>query len=131
LRHLLVDPGLLNRVQLAVFGKALERGDLAFHAGARRDAGSHRDAVDDHRARAALAEPAAEPRTLKADVVAEHVQQGNRWSKVQRVRPAVDLQGDAHVTALLGAIKVTQHRGIHRPIHFSVLDWTSVFAIEA
>ena len=31
LRHLLVDPGLLQRMQLAVLGQPFERGDLALH----------------------------------------------------------------------------------------------------
>ena len=31
LRHLLVNPGLLQRVQLAVLGQSFERGDLALH----------------------------------------------------------------------------------------------------
>ena len=63
-----------------------ERGDLALHRGARRDARAHRRAVDDHRARAALAQPAAEPRALQAEIVAQDVEQRRRRIDVQGVR---------------------------------------------
>ena len=79
LRHLLVDPGLLHRVQLAVLRQPFERGDLgALHRGHRPDARPHRLALDEHRAGAALAEAAAEARALQAEVVAQDVEQRRR-----------------------------------------------------
>ena len=72
-----------------------ERRDLA---SARSDSGVMHDriadAVDDHRARAALAEPAAEARALQAEIVAQDVEQRRRRLDVHRVRGAVDLQCD-------------------------------------
>ena len=53
------------------------------------------DAVDDHRAGAALAEPAAEPRALQAEIVAQDVEQRRRRIDVHGVRRAVHLQRDA------------------------------------
>ena len=52
------------------------------------------DAVDDHRARAALAESAAEARTLQAEIVAQDVEQRRRRLDVHGVRAAVHLQRD-------------------------------------
>ena len=75
--------------------QAFERGDLgALHRRHRPDARPDRLAVDDHRARAALAEPAAEPRTLQAEIVAQDVEQRRRRIDVHRVRRAVHLQCD-------------------------------------
>jgi hypothetical protein len=94
LRHLLVDPRLLDRMQPSVRRQPFERGDLGPHRGHRRHAGAHGGAVDDHRARAALPEPASEARPLQAEIVAQDVQQRRRGFDVDRMRFAVDLQRD-------------------------------------
>ena len=75
-RHLLVDPRLLNRMELAVLRESFERGDLgALHLRHRPDARAHRLALDQHGARAALAEAAAEARPAQIEVVPEHIEQ--------------------------------------------------------
>ncbi len=45
--NLLVDPGLLHRVQFAVLGESFERGDLAFDSGRRRNTRPNRYTIDD------------------------------------------------------------------------------------
>src|SRR5262245_28653352 len=74
LRHLLLDPRLLQRMQLAVFRQPFQRGDFASAARRRRPARAHRGAVDDDRARPALAKTTAEPRPLQAEIVAKNVE---------------------------------------------------------
>src|SRR5690606_10583059 len=73
LGHLLVDPGLLQGIELAVPREAFERRDLT----ADRRGGSHaragRYTIHQHGADAALAEPAAEPRSLEVEIVAQHI----------------------------------------------------------
>jgi hypothetical protein len=74
LRHLLVDPCLLNRMELTVLREPLERRDLG--AGDRRHRAHTRAdgfTFDQHRARAALAEAASEPRAHEAEIIAQHV----------------------------------------------------------
>src|SRR5262245_50821991 len=74
LRHLLVDPRLLQGMQHAVDQKPFERRDLRITD--RRDpphARSHGLAADDDGAGSALPESAAEPRSVKIEVVPENV----------------------------------------------------------
>src|SRR5712692_7628111 len=60
LRDLVVDPGLLDLVEGAVGGEALDGGDLLAHRRADgHDARAHGLAVDVHGARAALGDPAS------------------------------------------------------------------------
>src|SRR5262249_10950158 len=73
LRDLFVDPRLLERVQHTVSGQPFERRDFAFDARGRRDARPDRGAIDDDGARAALAESAAEFRTLEAEIVPQNI----------------------------------------------------------
>ena len=94
LRDLLVDPRLLQRMELPLLREPFERRDLALHARGRRDARAHGGAVDDDGARAALAQPTAEPRALQAEVVAKDVQQRRRRIDVHRVRTSVHSQVD-------------------------------------
>src|SRR5207237_9701255 len=91
-RHLLVDPRLLDRMEPAVCREPLERGDFRLHGGHLRDARPRRDAVDDDGARAALAEPTSEPRTLQAEIVSQDVQKRRLGVDVDRMRRPVDLQ---------------------------------------
>src|SRR6476660_4906417 len=67
LRHLLVNPRLLQRMQRAVLRQAFQGGDLAFNAGDRRHARPYGSAVDDDGARTALAKTAAEPRPMQVE----------------------------------------------------------------
>ena len=77
-----VDQGLLHvGEQLAVAGRAeaLDGGDLAADgAGGQLEAGAHQLAVDEHRARAALALLAGVLGAGQAEAVAEHVAAGSR-----------------------------------------------------
>src|SRR5262245_11710912 len=92
LRDLLLEPGGLNRMRLLGRAEAGERGDLpAFEGGDRRDAGTHRMAVDLHRAGAALSEPATEARIVELELIAQGVEQRHVGVvDVDRARPAVD-----------------------------------------
>src|SRR5688572_24529949 len=93
LRGLLVDEGLLNRMQFLRCAETLERGDLgARHRADRRDAGPDGLAVRDHRARAALAEAAAELGAAQFEVVAQDEQQRRGWIDVHGPRAPVHLQ---------------------------------------
>src|SRR5262245_49112675 len=75
LRDLLLEPGGLDRMRLLGRAEAGERGDLAaFEPRDRRDAGTHRVAVDLHRASAALPEPAAETRIVEGKLIAQGVE---------------------------------------------------------
>src|SRR5215203_394123 len=95
LRGLLVDERLLQRVRTLGCPKSLECDDLLAHDGRDvRHAGASRGAVNVNGARAALAEPAAESRTVEGELVAEHVEQ-------RRVRFG------SHV--VLGAIDANAH----------------------
>src|SRR5882724_2858826 len=59
LRDLLVDPGLLQRVQSAVRRKPVEGGDFTLDGRCGRNAGTNCSTVDDYSACAALAKSAA------------------------------------------------------------------------
>src|SRR4029450_1058193 len=90
--HLLGDPRLLDRMQLVVGGETRERRDLAPDGRHRHRARAHGGAVDDHRARAALSESAAEARTVQVEIVAQHVEQRRPRIDVHGVRLAVHPQ---------------------------------------
>ena len=93
LRRLFVDERLLDRVRLFDRAEALERRDLRVRRlRHRRHAGADRAAADDHGARAALPEAAAELRTVQGEVVAQHVQERRRRIDVDRVGTAVDVE---------------------------------------
>ncbi len=94
LRHLFVDPGLLQRVEFPPFGESFERSDFSFHGRGRSNARPNRDAVHDHCARPALAQPATKSRPLQAEVVAKNVEQRRRGIDIQSVRTSVHLKGD-------------------------------------
>src|SRR4029077_5460655 len=76
LRDLLINPGLLQRVELTSLGDSFERGDLALHGRSRRNADARCDAIDDHGARPALAESTTKPRTPQAKIIAQDIEQG-------------------------------------------------------
>ena len=62
----------------------------------RRDAGAHRLAVDQHRAGAALRQPAAELGAVELEIVAQHVEQRRVGLGRNRAAHAVDFQADGH-----------------------------------
>src|SRR5439155_26224073 len=92
LRYLLVNPRLLDGVEGAILGQAFESGDLGLYAGDRCDAGPRGGSVDDDGARSALAESAAEARTLQAEIVAKDVEERSGWIDIDGVRTTVHLQ---------------------------------------
>jgi len=88
LRHLAVDPGLLDGVQGhgCVRGgqvlllrperrQPLQRGHLVLDSGPGRDAGARLAAAHQHCARSALTQAAPELGAVQAQLVAQHVQQ--------------------------------------------------------
>ncbi len=84
--------GLLENAHLAGPGQVLHRLDgRALHLGGRHEARLHQHAVDEHRARAALARPAAFLGAGQVQVVAQEIQQ-----------PQVGLRGAPHLAAVDG-----------------------------
>src|SRR5690606_29976289 len=76
-------------------GQALERRDLLPLDGLhRRHARAALDAVDEHRARAALREAAAEARALELEVVGERIEKRHVRLRADRVEPAVDADAE-------------------------------------
>jgi hypothetical protein len=95
LEGVLVDEGLLHRMQLAVLRKPLDGGDLLAFGGQRqRQAGEHAAAFNQHRAGAALAVIAALLAAGQAKMLAQCVQQRGARVDVERTGFAVDLQRD-------------------------------------
>src|SRR5215831_20591504 len=75
--RLLLDEGALHRMRLLGCAEPFESHDLLLcrDLRQRRDAGTHRLAVDMYRAGAALTEPAAKARAMQRQVVAERVKE--------------------------------------------------------
>src|ERR1700730_4425004 len=73
---LLVDEGLLQRMWILRAAQALERHHLVvgLERRQRHHARAHRPAVDMHRAGTALTKPAAEPRSVQAEIVAQRIE---------------------------------------------------------
>ena len=87
LESLLIDQGLLDRVQFRSLRKLLlrcvpgrdafeSRDRLSGYHGHRRNAGSRLHAIDQNGARATLSQPAAKSRALKIEVVGEDIKKG-------------------------------------------------------
>ena len=84
LEGVLVDEGLLHRMQLAVRSArpSMVVTGAALHRDRKRQAGEHAPAVDQHRAGAALAVVAALLRAGEAEVLAQRIEQ--RRARVER-----------------------------------------------
>src|SRR5260221_1597757 len=96
LRHLLVDPGLLELMRLLRRAEPGERRDLA--AGRRRDpgdAGADGAAVEMHGAGAALREAAAEMRVGEAEIAAQGLEQRHLGIGLDARRLTVEPEGNA------------------------------------
>ncbi len=74
LGHLLIDPGLLQRVQFTGGRQAFESGDLALHRRNRHDARADRCAIGQHCASTTLAQSAAKLGALQVYVIAEDIE---------------------------------------------------------
>src|SRR5438067_2998012 len=95
LRHLLVNPGALQRMEYSVAREPFERRDVrSLRSGNGPGARSHRFAFDDHRACPALPEAASEARPLEAKIVAQHVEERNGRLDIHQMRRAVHGQGN-------------------------------------
>src|SRR6267378_4677042 len=95
LRHLMLDPGLLHRVELPALRKAFDRHDaLASGCGRRERARAHRLAVHVNGAGAALPDAAAELGTLHVEHVAQQPEQRHLRLDVNLAWPPVDGQSD-------------------------------------
>src|SRR5215212_1344737 len=89
--------GRLNRVQLAVFAQALHGHELmAVSLGRDDEAGADELAVEEHRARPALALLAGVLGAGKAETLAKNVEQALAGPDVSLVALAVDSQLDSH-----------------------------------
>src|SRR4029077_15591884 len=76
LRRLLFDERCLDRMRMRHVPQSLECGDaLVFRRRSRKHAGTHRVAVHEHRARAALSQAAAKPGAMQRQIVAQDIQQ--------------------------------------------------------
>src|ERR1700734_230963 len=96
LRHLQVEPGLLQRM-VAIGRQALDGGDaFARHHGDRRLARAHRLAVEMHRAGAAHAGAAAVFRAGELEVFPDHPQQRCFRTGIHTCRLVIDGEGDRH-----------------------------------
>src|SRR5213592_2351194 len=94
LRHVFLDPGLLDRVA-AIRRQAFDRRDaLAGDGGDGQDAGTGRDAVQMHRAGAALGDAAPELGAGETERVAQDPEQWGVGGDRDRPGLAVDHEGD-------------------------------------
>ena len=94
LRHVFLDPGLLDRVA-AIRRQAFDRRDaLAGDGGDGQDAGTGRDAVQMHRTGAALGDAAPELGAGETERVAQDPEQWGVGGDRDRPGLAVDHEGD-------------------------------------
>src|SRR5206468_2890231 len=95
LAGLLLDERALEWVEAVERAEPLDRRDAALrHAGHRGHARAHGLAVHQHRAGAALREPAAELRAVQLEVVAQYIEEGSVGVDRDRLALAVDLKSE-------------------------------------
>src|SRR3970040_2237135 len=100
LRHLVLDPRGLDRVQLKSRSQSFDgRHRAAGDAGYRYEAGPHGDAVDMHRAGAARADAATELRTGEASLLADRPQPRSVGRYLESRRCAVQREFDHGATS--------------------------------
>src|SRR6267143_2603720 len=101
LRHLQLDPGLLDLFAGGCGAYGLDRGDaLAGRGSDRRQARAHRLAIEVDGARAAQAEAAAEFRAGHAEHIAKHPEQRSVVVDIDASSFAVDCQRMCHLSLL-------------------------------
>src|SRR6266850_6538621 len=101
LRHLQLDPGLLNLFAGGCGTDGLDRGDaLAGRGRDRRDARAHRLAIEMDRARAAQSEAATEFRAGHSEHIAKHPEQRRVIVDIDAAGFAVDCQRMWHLSLL-------------------------------
>ena len=95
LEGVMIDEGLLQRMQRAVLRKPLDRGDAcAILHDRQRQAGNNAPAVDQHGAGAALALVATLFRAGQIEMLAQHVEQ--RRARIERQRAVCPVHGEIH-----------------------------------
>src|ERR1700680_4540610 len=94
LRNLLINPCLLQRVELTFFGDSFERGDLTLDGGSRRNTGASRYAIDYHGAQPALTKSATKTWPSQAKIIAQDIEQWGLRIDVQCVHFAVHFHYD-------------------------------------
>src|SRR5437764_2500039 len=95
LRHVIVDPGLLDRVQLVALGQAIDGRDVLASNGAHgRDAHAVGHTVDVARARAAEAHATAVLQAVHVEAVTKNPEQFLVLVDVDGHRVAVECEGD-------------------------------------
>ena len=86
----------LHRIELAVFGQAFDRRHFAsVRLHGKMETGFHHFAVEQHRARAALADHAADVRAGKTDILAQKMREQNTRLDVFFIKPAVNSDSDS------------------------------------
>src|SRR5258706_12529328 len=101
LGRLLFDERALERMRLLERAQAFDGRDLACGHGADRcDAGTHRLAVDQHSAGAALRQAAPEFRTVELKIIAQHIEQRRIRFGRNRTARSVDFEIDGHTWRL-------------------------------
>src|SRR5262249_39725118 len=99
LRHLLVDPGLLDRVAV-ISGQSFDRGDLLpGHARQWGHTRTHGVAIDHHGARAAMGDSASKLRPCKTERIAQNPEKWSARSVVRLNAPAVNREFDCHMNS--------------------------------
>ena len=124
LESVVLNEGLLHRVQAANGAQALDGGDF-------RPVLHHREheaavdalAVEQHRARPALPMVAALLRTGELQPLAEEVEERLPRLHLQRPRLPVDRQGDRYARV---ARREVQRCGAHEAGSLTLCDWSSV-----
>jgi hypothetical protein len=106
LQRVVLDEGLLQRVQRALFSHALDGGDApAILHRRQHEAGVGAPAVDQHGAGAAGAEVAALLGAAKVQPLAQHVEQGGGRRHRQAMAGAIDLEREVELM-----LKEVHHR---------------------
>src|SRR6185503_9748970 len=91
LKRIVFDKRFLNRIELAVFGQALDGGDFpAIGLNGELEARFHDFAVEQHRTSAALADHATDVGAGKADGLTQKMREQNTRLDVFFVEPSVD-----------------------------------------
>ena len=92
LGHLMLDPGRLDGMQRSGRAKAFDGGDLAVHIGSGKLAGTHRHAIDMHRAGAAPGNAAAIFGACQAEFIAQDPEQRHVRLDIDLERLPIDRQ---------------------------------------
>jgi hypothetical protein len=100
LEGVVINKGLLDRMQYGVLGETLDRRDFASLCGSRKhEAAIHASAIEMHRAGAALTKVTALLGPREMEVFAQKIELGDACIDDHLVWCAIDTQGDCHMRA--------------------------------